>query len=155
MTLFTLNNFVHQLTAIVWVGGMIYTNFVFMPSLNAIEPSQRGKMLGEVAKKFTIISWASMFVLLLTGIYKMPEGTWFQTSNNYALMLTIKHILFVIMILVGSVITFVVAPKLRNLAPKPGEKPAEEFIKAQKQIKILSSTNMILGIVIIFAVSLY
>jgi putative copper resistance protein D len=155
MTVYVINNFIHLLTAVIWIGGMIYTNLVFMPSLSLIEPSQRGVMIGAVAKRFTIVSWTSIFVLLISGFFKTPDEMLFTTSNSYGLMITVKHILFLVMILSGSLITFKYAPLLRTKAPKAGEKPSDEFINAQKNLKILSSINMILGIIVLLAVSLY
>lgn len=155
MTVYVINNFIHLLTAVIWIGGMIYTNLVFMPSLSLIEPSQRGVMIGAVAKRFTIVSWTSIFVLLISGFFKTPDEMLFTTSNSYGLMITVKHILFLVMILSGSLITFKYAPLLRTIAPKAGEKPSDEFINAQKNLKILSSINMILGIIVLLAVSLY
>jgi putative copper resistance protein D len=155
MTLYVINNFIHLLTAVIWIGGMIYTNLVFMPSLTVIEPSQRGAMIGAVEKRFTIVSWTSIFVLLASGFFKTPEEMLFTTSNSYGFMITVKHIIFLVMILFGSLITFKYAPLLRIKAPKAGEKPSDEFIKAQKSLKILSSINMILGIAVLLAVSLY
>lgn len=155
MSGFVINNFIHLLTAVVWIGGMIYTNLVFMPSLSLIEPAQRGVMLGAVAKRFTIISWTSILVLLISGFFKTPEEILFTTSNSYGLMITVKHIIFLAMILFGALITFRYAPVLKTKAPKAGEKPSNDFIAAQKKLKLLSSINMVLGIGVLLAVSLY
>lgn len=155
MSGFAINNFIHLLTAVIWIGGMIYTNIVFMPSLSVIEPSQRGAILGAVAKRFTIVSWTSILVLLVSGFFKTPGEMLFTTSNSYGLMITIKHIIFLVMIVFGALITFKFAPVLRKGAPGPGEKPSAKFLDAQKKLKILSTTNMILGIGVLLAVSLY
>ncbi len=49
---------------------------------------------------------------------------------------------------------FVVVPKMNALAPKPGEKPSNEFLKVQKLLPGLSVTAVILGIVVLLCVVL-
>lgn len=155
MSMYMINNFVHLLFAVIWIGGMIFMNLVLMPSLNSVDPNERGKLFGQIAKRFTIVAWGSTILLLITGIFKTPTGMLFNLSTDYGMMITFKHILFLIMMIFGSIITFVKAPKIRKFAPKPGEKPVQEFINAQGKIKLLSGSNMILGIIILIAVSIY
>jgi hypothetical protein len=43
-------DFLHLLATAAWIGGMIYIILVLMPSLTAIDPPQRGKLMGAAAK---------------------------------------------------------------------------------------------------------
>lgn len=155
MSGFAINNFIHLLTAVVWIGGMIYTNMVFMPSPSVIEPAQRRAILDAVAIRFTIILWASILILLVGGFFKTPGGMLFSASSSYGLMITVKHLIFFVMILFGSLITFKYAPILRTKAPKPDEIPSAGFLNAQKMLRILSGANMTLGIAVLYAVAMY
>lgn len=155
MSMYIINNFVHLLFAVIWIGGMIFMNLVLMPSLSSIDPNERGKLFAQIAKRFTIVAWGSTLLLLITGFFKTPSGMLFNFSTDYGMMITVKHILFLVMIIFGSIITFVEAPKIKKYAPKPGEKPAQEFVNAQGKIKLLSASNMILGIIILILVSIY
>jgi hypothetical protein len=58
------------------------------------------------------------------------------------------------MIIFAIVVTFFVGPKLGKLAPQPGEQPSSEFIYTQRMMKTLALTNMILGIIVLFCVSI-
>ncbi len=155
MSMFMINNFIHLLFAVIWIGGMIFMNLVLMPSLNSIDPNERGKLFAQIAKRFTIVAWGSTLFLLITGFFKTPSGMLFNFSTDYGMMITIKHILFLVMIVFGSMITFVEAPKIRKYAPKPGEKPSQEVVQAHGKIKLLSACNMVLGIIILILVSIY
>lgn len=155
MSMYIINNFVHLLFAVIWIGGMIFMNLVLMPSLSSIDPNERGKLFAQIAKRFTIVAWGSTLLLLITGFFKTPSGMLFNFSTDYGMMITVKHILFLVMIIFGSIITFVEAPKIKKYAPKSGEKPAQEFVNAQGKIKLLSASNMILGIIILILVSIY
>jgi uncharacterized membrane protein len=154
MSFAVINNFFHLLATVTWIGGMIFVNFVLFPSQTVIDPSQRGKLFGAVVKRFTILVWVSIVVLLLTGIYKTPSQMLFNPQGNFGLWLTVKHIAIILMIAFGVIVTFFVGPKLGRLAPQPGEQPSSEFIYTQRMMKTLALTNMILGIIVLFCVSI-
>ncbi|OGU29925.1 MAG: hypothetical protein A2057_05460 [Ignavibacteria bacterium GWA2_35_9] len=154
MSFAVINNFLHLLATVTWIGGMIFMNIVLFPAQTAIDPGQRGKLFGAIVKRFLIIVWISVIVLLLTGLYKTPSYLLFNPESGFGLWLTVKHIAILLMILFGLLITFVVSPKLRKLAPKPGDQPLPEFIKAQKNMTLLARTNMTLGIIVLFCVSM-
>jgi hypothetical protein len=58
------------------------------------------------------------------------------------------------MIALASLIMLVVVPRMNASAPKPGEKPSPEFLKAQTLLPRLSVTATILGIVALLCVVL-
>ncbi len=154
MSFAVINNFLHLLATVSWIGGIIFMNLVLFPAQTAIDPGQRGKLFGAVVKRFTVIVWVSVIILLLTGLYKTPSSMLFNPESRFGLWLTVKHIAILFMIIFGLLLTFVLSPKLRKLAPKPGEQPSSEFIKAQKNIALIARTNMTLGIIVLFCVSM-
>ena len=56
--------------------------------------------------------------------------------------------------IIGGIITFGIAPRLRSLAPKNGETPSGTFLSAQKWLGRLSGTTMVLGILVLFLITL-
>ena len=142
-------NFFHLMATVVWIGGMFYMDMILMPSLAKIDPGESGKLMGMIAKKFTITAWTAIIVLIITGILKTPSDMYFDTSDEYGIYLLIKHVLVIGAIIVGLIITFVFVPKLKASTPKPGERPSAEFISYSKKIEHLSKTNLILGILIL------
>jgi uncharacterized membrane protein len=152
MALSVVIDFFHLLATVAWVGGMIYVNLVLMPSLPAIEPAQRWKLVGAVTKRFLMISWGSVIMLAVTGIIKSLSEEVGQLSAATQLALKVKYGLFAVMLLIGILISVVLAPKMTALAPKPGEKPSSQFPKVQKQISTLSFINMILAVIILLCV---
>ena len=146
--------FLHLLATVTWIGGMIYTNLVLMPSLAAIDPLQKGKLLNALIKRFTILAWGSIIVLLVTGFLDTPSGMLFNISTFYGKVLALKHALVLIMVVIGVCITFVLGPKMKALAPKPGEKPPSELLKLQKQLSMLGLINMVLGVLVLLCVAI-
>lgn len=146
-------NFFHLMATVAWIGGMIYNAAIFPGLMGAVEPPGRGKVMGAMAKRFTILAWVSVLILLVTGLLKTPSSMLFDTVSSYGILLTVKHLMILLMIIFGIIISFVYAPRLRRLAPAPGAAPDPGFFAAQKGIKIYSSLNTILGIAVLFLVA--
>jgi len=149
MVLQAVIDFLHVLATATWIGGMIYINMVLMPSLAAIAPPERGKLMGAAGKRFSFFSWGSVLALLITGFLKTPTGMLFNVAEEYGAMLTLKHVAVLAMIAIGIFITVGILPKIAALAPKAQEPPAPGFLKAQNRLKQLAVTNMILGMVVL------
>jgi uncharacterized membrane protein len=147
-------NFFHLFATVVWIGGMFYMDLILMPSIAKIDPGERGKLMGMIAKRFTITAWSAIIILIISGILKTPSDMYFDTSDEYGIYLFIKHVLIIGAIIVGLVITFVYVPGLKANTPKPGEKPSAEFTAYSKKIEKLSKTNLVLGILILICASL-
>src|SRR3954465_1787236 len=57
----------HVLGAVFWVGGMGFALLALRPALAAIEPPQRLLVHEGALKRFFLIVWHAMPILLLTG----------------------------------------------------------------------------------------
>jgi len=128
---------------------------VLIPALQAVEPAQRGRAMGVVAKRFTIVVWCCVAVLLVTGFAKTPSGFLLSTESGYGQLLLAKHVMFAVMIVIGLVITFVVAPRLRALAPAPGSPPPAALLAAEKRLEALSAINTVLGLAVLLVVAAF
>jgi putative copper export protein len=152
MTLTSIIKFLHILATATWFGGMIYTNIVLMPSLSAIEPSQRGRLLGATTKRFSLLAWGSMIILVITGLIRTPAPMLLNVSSVWGTWLTLKHLLVIAMVVIGLLITFWLSPKMQSLSPSSGEQPTSGFLKVQKQLSVLARVNSILGgLVLLFS----
>ena len=67
MTVYTGLKALHLLCAVLWVGGMFFAYVVLRPSLSAIEAPQRMLMHTQVFKRFFLVVWHAMPVILITG----------------------------------------------------------------------------------------
>lgn len=57
----------HLLAAVIWVGGMFFALAVLRPSLAVLPAPQRMELHMQVFRRFFLIVWHAMPVLLLTG----------------------------------------------------------------------------------------
>ena len=147
-------DFFHELATVVWIGGMVYANLILMPAVATIEAAERGKLLGAAVKRFTLISWISVIVLIITGIFKAISPEMSEISQPAATVLKVKYLVFALMLVIGILITFVFGPKMKSLMAKPGEKLSLEFLQAQSRISTLAMITMILGILVLLLVAI-
>ena len=154
MDLLSLATFVHLLAASAWLGGMIYINLVFMPMLKTVEPPAAGHLMRENGKRFPILGWTSVGLLIITGVMQLNTDAVFDFSTDYGTFLTLKLITIALMITIGLYITFLLYPKFKKLAPSKGAAPTPEFMKLQKRLPLLAKINMSLGILVLFFVAL-
>lgn len=154
MDLFSVAIFAHLLAACTWLGGMIYINLIFMPMLKTVEPSAAGKLVRENGIRFPKLAWASVGLLIITGLMQLNLDALFDFSTDYGTFLTLKLITIGVMISIGLYITFLLYPKLIKMAPQDGEAPSAEFVSLQKKLPLLARINMILGILVLLFVSI-
>jgi len=57
----------HLLCAVLWVGGMFFAYVVLRPSLAAIEAPQRMLVHTQVFRKFFLVVWHAMPLILISG----------------------------------------------------------------------------------------
>jgi uncharacterized membrane protein len=76
----------HLLGAVAWVGGMAFALMVLRPSLLVLEPPQRLALHAQVFRRFFLIVWHAMPVLLLSG-FAMAFGVLGGAALNWAINL--------------------------------------------------------------------
>jgi uncharacterized membrane protein len=65
----------HLLCAVLWVGGMFFAYVVLRPSMVAIDPPQRMLLHTKVFKKFFLVIWHAMPLIIITGLVMLIFGT--------------------------------------------------------------------------------
>ncbi len=106
--IFGLINFLHDLFTSLWIGGLAFMVLILMPVVRKyFEDKKEGEAFQEKAqKRLKIIVYISMVGLIVTGILmsnqaltKHYDGP-FSFSNNYSIVVGIKHILVILMVII-------------------------------------------------------
>lgn len=111
--------YIHLLTAIAWFGTILYVHILLKPAYAA-----KGLPKGEL-----ILGWMSIIIMSVTGtlltIARMPSWKVFYTTR-FGILLSIKIVLFLIMVSTVLIVTFFVGPKIRKKMKEQREKQTEE-----------------------------
>jgi predicted heme/steroid binding protein/uncharacterized membrane protein len=102
----------HLLTAIAWFGTIFYVHILLKPAYAA-----KGLPKGEL-----IVGWLGILILSITGVLltiaRIPTLKTLYTTR-FGILLSIKIILFLIMVASAFVVTFVIGPKIRKRKARP------------------------------------
>lgn len=144
----TLSLFLHVLSVVVWVGGMFFAYMALRPvAASVLEPPQRLTLWAGVFGKFFPWVWASVALILLTGLHMlMVFGG--MAAPLYALAMLV---LGVAMMLVFAHVFFAPYKKLRRAV---GEQDWKAGGAALAQIRRLIGINLSLGLLTIAVVFL-
>ena len=141
--------FLHLLSAITWLGGMLFLLMVMVP-LARRDAGVGFGVLRSAAQKFVPIAWAAKLVLAGSGAYLAWEywnvrpDTFFTGDSNFLDYLQRKTGIFVIVIALSLIHDFWLGPRMMDRldaarssgSPLPGG-PARLFVQWAARINLL------------------
>jgi uncharacterized membrane protein len=140
-------NFLHLFATVAWFGAATTNAFVLMPSISeSLEPPVAGKLMGAVMRRFRILVYTSMGVLIVTGIFMTSSMKFMQFTNIWYTISSIKHIFIIILIILAIYLFEVLGRKVSRLAKKG---PSPELASLQKKQIIFSKIGLVLVIIIL------
>lgn len=142
--------FLHVISAIFWIGGMLFLTLVIAPYLMTIAPKEKSKLYQTLGKKFRLYGWISIVILLVTGpailymLYDIPlTGVFGSEAMSTGLGKAVAIKVALVMLIVASSFfhDFWLGPKARNMP------------NFSRYAKIFGRGNLIVALLIaIFAV---
>jgi uncharacterized membrane protein len=138
----------HVLGVVVWVGGMFFAYMALRPvAAGVLEPPQRLTLWAGVFGKFFPWVWASVALILLTGLHMLVVFGG-MAAPHYAMAMLV---LGVLMMLIFAHVFFVTYKKLKRAV---GEQNWKAGGAALAQIRMLIGINLSLGLLTIAVVFL-
>jgi len=138
---------VHVLCAVIWVGGMFFAYVVLRPSLSVLEPIQRIALHTQIFRRFFLIVWHVMPLILLSGfaaLFGLFGGPATAPWNISVMML-----LGLIMSAVFVLIVFGPYARFRRTTDRT------TAITCIDRIRKLIGVNLVLGIVTVVVALLH
>ena len=138
--------FLHVLSIVVWVGGMFFAYMALRPvAASVLEPPQRLTLWAGVFAKFFPWVWASVALILLSGLYMLMKlgGA---SAPHYAMTMLV---LGVIMMLIFAHVFFAPFKKLKRAVAEQNWKAGGA---ALGQIRMLIGINLSIGLLTIAVV---
>ncbi|WPB84070.1 CopD family protein [Sediminicoccus rosea] len=127
--------------AALWVGGMAFAILALRPALAALEPPQRLALMGRVHKRFFLIVWHAMPIVMLTG-YWLLFGH-FGGFRGAGWHVHLMHLTGLLMSAIYLAIFFGPWRRMRQ-ALSAGDLPAAAA--ANEGIRRLVTGNLLLGL---------
>jgi uncharacterized membrane protein len=131
----------HVVFAALWVGGMAFAILALRPALAALEPPQRLALMGRVHKRFFLVVWHAMPIVMLTG-YWLLFGH-FGGFRGAGWHVHLMHLTGLLMSAIYLAIFFGPWKRMR-VALAAGELPAAAA--ANEGIRRLVTANLLLGL---------
>lgn len=152
---------IHVIAAVIWIGGNLVLAMVIVPYFRQnLPPVQRIKLLTQIGKRFEPIVWGCVGILFFTGLINIFNAIGFTLSADSAITtsfmrtLFIKLMLFVVLVILTTLHSFVFGPKLakaiETLDDSLEELPSE-IQPIRKQMSIVSSLMGVVSILILLA----
>jgi uncharacterized membrane protein len=138
---------VHVLCAVIWVGGMFFAYVVLRPSLSVLEPIQRIALHTQIFRRFFLIVWHVMPLILLSGfaaLFGLFGGPATAPWNVSVMML-----LGLIMSAVFLLIVFGPYARFRRTTDRT------TIVASMDRIRKLIAVNLVLGIVTVVVALLH
>jgi uncharacterized membrane protein len=113
----------HMLAAVTWVGGTIFLSVVLVPVLRR-EPfaSQKALLFQTVARRFRVVAWGAIAVLLLTGFPLLHQrGIPIADPSGWPMILSVKLGLVAILLLFTVTHDFIIGPRVGRILQLPTE----------------------------------
>ena len=130
---------VHVLCAVIWVGGMFFAYVVLRPSLSVLEPIQRIALHTQVFRRFFLVVWHAMPLILLSGfgvLFGFYGGPAYVPWNINVMML-----LGLIMSAVFLIIVFGPYARFRRTTDRTTAAASID------RIRKLIAVNLVLGVI--------
>ena len=138
---------VHVLCAVIWVGGMFFAYVVIRPSLSVLEPIQRIALHTQIFRRFFLIVWHVMPLILLSGfaaLFGLFGGPATAPWNISVMML-----LGLIMSAVFLLIVFGPYARFRRSTDRT------TIVASMDRIRKLIAVNLVLGIITVVVALLH
>lgn len=108
-TFYLISVFVHVICAAFWIGGMLFIPLILVPSIK--KQPNRVLLLYKTGIKFRFYGWLTVITLFITGLlnlyFRGLPFTWdFFVESNYGKLVSIKLILFLLMLLISGIHDF-------------------------------------------------
>jgi uncharacterized membrane protein len=101
MSLLLLSRWLHAMAAITWIGGMLFIALVLVPATRGIpDPALRARMVRDVGRRFRLVAWIALAILILTGVFQLwvhpfllgsPRFQWKAGLVALSLVLSVIH----------------------------------------------------------------
>jgi len=153
--LYYISVYLHIVSAMIWVGGMIFLALIVVPVVKSPAFEQfANRLIRLTGERFRRIGWGIITTLVITGtfnaVYRVGgSALWEKEFWGTPFGLTLSHKLFFvgIIIIISAIHDFSLGPKASK-ALEEGESGEAE--KLRKRAGWLGRVNLLLSLIVVF-----
>jgi uncharacterized membrane protein len=135
---------IHIISAVIWVGGMVFAHFMLRPAALALDPPVRLPLFRRVFQRFFPLVWVIILLLLATGFAMVFVGFGgFATVPQY---INIMLGLGIVMMLAFAHLYF---GPWRRMQQALDREDIAGGARALNQIRLIVVFNMYLGLIVV------
>lgn len=160
ITIWSVIRWVHIMSAITWIGGMLFIVLVLLPILiKALPKEDRTILFAKIAERYGVVSWIALTLLVITGVLNGEHRhiAWTHLADSsYGRTLGLKLIFVAIVIVITLVHALYYGRRITRLAEQAkalggavDPKLVRERAKLQRLSIGLSSLNLLLNLIIV------
>lgn len=118
--LLALSLFIHLTATTIWIGGLLMTMILVYPEVVRVlqDSPKLYQFLSRLRKRFYPVSNLSLVALIVTGSFQMTASPNYDGlltfDNQWSQVMLVKHILIVLMAIIGLVLQYAIAPSLER-----------------------------------------
>ena len=145
MTVYAGLKALHLLCAVLWVGGMFFAYVVLRPSMVAIEAPQRMLLHTRVFKKFFLVIWHAMPLIILSG-FTMVALQWNMATAPWQI-----HVMLGLGLLMAAVFLVIFFGPYRQFRRTTDR---NRMASSLDNIRKLIGVNLVLGLATVIVAGL-
>ena len=133
----------HLLASTAWVGGMLYALVVLRPALAVLDPAPRLQVHMLTLKRFFLVVWHAMPIMLLTGWAMIGVAGWGMSHLPWYV-----NVMQALGLVMAAVFLWAYFGPFRRL--RRAIRPGPELLD---RIRLLITANLALGVAVIVVAS--
>ncbi|MBS7790525.1 CopD family protein [Roseococcus sp. SDR] len=131
----------HVVFAALWVGGMAFAILALRPALSVLEPPQRLALMGRVHRRFFLIVWHAMPIVLVSGYWLL-----FGHYGGFRGVGWHVHLMHLTGLLMAAIYLAIFFGPWRAMREALAAGDAPRAAAANDRIRLLVTANLLLGL---------
>jgi len=145
-------DYIHNLVAAIWIGGIIYFSFILLPTFSSLENVVNEKMSLVMIPRFSIAFVIAVGIVIITGptlMWLLESNVGLITESIYGKLIIAKIVIAAIMVVLGGFFQFKLQKSAENSL---NSKSFSVHRKLRRSLKVDAALGIILlGVVALLA----
>jgi uncharacterized membrane protein len=141
---------IHLLSVIVWIGGMVFVQFILRPVAGTLAPPERVRFMRDVLGRFFSAVWVAVGLILGSGLWMMARTGRVVAQSGIKVSMPLEWIVMAVLglVMVGvfCFIRFVLYQRLARAVTASAWSAGGAVLAS---IRIWVMVNLVIGVVIV------